>query len=335
MSEHILTKAKNEYAKTHGLSDQPLKLEVVCTLGVKTLEKIQNEGGKVVKFSDMFDEYASIKEDLERLISFYYVPVEAQKYDFKFLLNHLDISDIQCPDNNNSLVLGGSLAIPELHGLSFPTDHGDGKFKKIFDLNEPRRYISGRPCAFIHALKHSMTDSKYNIIKATADVNPKILLPGDTFVKQPGPPMLYSHLINNDTLYKGSDYPTIVQYLRSQGQDSLLRDYRVTIPESSYLRQWHKNKENFDTETGCDIPLDIHVKSSYMFLDNLNHHRATTFDRSGIFWDVQQMKSCPIKFKLSFDITPIVPICENKETIPHMNFKRSLRCQYHMTEKPF
>jgi hypothetical protein len=333
--ENTLQRTKNEYQESHGLSDQPMDVVVTCTLGKNCLKRIQeSENGLVVRFSDMIDNYKSVKEDLENFLRFNYLPHD-QNYELKFLLKGLDICDIQSPDNNNNLILGGSLAMPNIHGLSFPTDHINGTFKKLFDLKRSRNYVLGRPHAFVHALKHSGVGNVYNLIHPDAVTNHKVLFPGDSSVKQPGAPLLYSWLVDNDTFYDGSDYPHVVRYLRPNGTDSLRTDYRVNIPESSFLRSWHRNNSKFDNETGCDIPLELHAKSVYGFLDTLHHHRATSFERSGIWWDVQQLRESPIKFNLKFSMHPIVPIVENKESLPYHNYKRGLRMQLHEHQAAF
>lgn len=335
MPDHELTKLKNDYSESHGLSDQPMDVVMTCTLGGKTLQRIgESDEGSVVKFCDMVDNYDAVKEDLENFLKFNYIPHE-QDYDLKFVLKSLKISDIQSPDNNNNLVIGGSLAMPNIHALSFPTDHINGGFKKVFDLNGTRNYVLGRPHSFVHALKHSGVNNSYDLVRDDSVVNPKVLFPGDTTVKSTGDPLLYSWKVNDDSFYKNAEHPQVVEYLRPSGPDSLRTDYRVNIPDSCFLRSWHKNKPDYDTEDGCDIPLDLHAKSVYSFLDTLNHNRVTTLDRSGIWWDVQQLREAPIKFNLGMTIHPVVPNVENKQSIPYHNLKRNLRTMLPKTKNAF
>lgn len=339
MMSRTLEKIKQEFADTHELSDMDIPIATPCTLGPETVRSImQSENGKVVKFCDMIDNYDSFKRDLENFLEFYNLPMDDkddQRYDLKFILKDAKVSDIQSANDQYSHLLAGTLAMPHLHALNFPTDHYDGDFKKIFDLTKERNYMFGKPHSFCHTLKNSNIHKEYSLVGENSVVNPKILFPGHSEIRRVSNPLLYSWMINSDSIYDGSDYPTVVKYLRPSGPDSLQTDYRVNIPSSCFLRSWHRNQPSFDTETGCDIPLDLHTKAVYGFLDQANHSRATTFDRSGIWFDIQQRDAVPVKFILKCRIHPILPKVENKTSIPYLNFKRGLRMNLHCESKTF
>ena len=215
-----------------------------------------------------------------------------------------------------------------------PGDHSNGSFKKVLNLNEAISFVVGQRHAFCHPVKHFNVDKAYNIISKDAEVNHKVLFPGDTVVKQPGNPMIYTYAACNDSFYQNSNFPVVHSFVKAPqpGSESYIKDHRVALPEDCFQRTWHVNKPNLDTEKGCDVPLDTHVKSSYQFADSFYHHRATTFSNSGLFFGLQQTRSCAMKFTLMFDITPIVPLYTSNKEIPYTNLRRCMKCQLHETK---
>lgn len=332
MSEHYLVKKKGEYGNKFTLADQPLHLSVTGKLTSDMVSKIADSGssGYFVAFDEMIDGFDNVHDSLKREMDFNYSPPgEIPDDQLKFLLQNAEIRSIHTPVEKAGLQIGGTLAMPAISGLTFPVDEGfvhwdnkPGVWRKIYDLNKKRKFVLGQPHAFDHTLKHSNIGLSHPLIDVDSLANHKILFPNATNVLPTGPPLLYAHDVSNDTIYD-DEQPTVSEVTKATDAGSFENVTFVYLPESTFLRQWHKKHAKYDVEGGARVPIEEHVLSTYKFLDNIYHNRCTTFDKSGIVWNARMVdKKSPVLFNLEFMIHPIVPNHENMELIPYLNFKK-------------
>lgn len=338
---HPITKLRNEYQdNNYGLTDSDMDINVTCTLSPDQVKKIREaQDSHFIPFAQVIDDYDRVASDMENFIKFYNVPdAEDQDLKLRFVLNKAAIRNIQFPSNPGGSFIGGTFGLPSIHALNFPTDHISDGYRKVFDLNK-RHYLKGRPHSFVHALKHSTVDKDYTLVSPTCSVSPDILLPGTTERKHSRDPVIYSWVIDNDSVYNGVDYPQVSKvYMQNNSSErnnknsTLNCKYYVDIPSTSYLRDCHNHPSFINKDTGeCKVDLENYANHAYVLLDKLNHGRVTTLERSGILWDIDHMdkNDFPVKFQLDLNIHPIVPMYDDREQLPYENFKNGLRRQLH------
>jgi hypothetical protein len=353
MDEQSILKAKLEHHSLYTVADQPMDITMTATLNKDQLRSISEaKGGHVIPISQVVDNYDDVVSSLKKKLAFNYSLEDSSKFKLNFLLLDANISDIQSPDNNGGMVIGGSLAFPNMYSSNMPIDEVSkcGKYRKVLDLDAPTHYVTGQPHAFSHALKHSRVDVSHPLMSRYSKLNPILVFPDGTMRGSGGVPppkfaslandaMLHAHTINNDTMYPGNKLSTITEVLsaESSGHGGIKSQHLVAIPNSAWPRSWYTEKKSCDREEGAVVPLGDYAKDMYEFIDNYNQSRSTNFDKCGIWWNAECLKTVPqIKAKLGFRIVPIVPKHkEGKELIPYNNYLRHLTHSIRKVDKPF
>lgn len=361
MNDQAILKAKLEHEENYTVADSPLVVTMTATLDRDKLRRIAaSKDGEVIPVSEIIDNFDDIENNLKKKLAFSYSLVEdPDRFLLNFLLLDCVISDIQSPDNNGGMVLGGSVALPNFYSASTPIDDITSckKYKKLIDLNAPFHYVLGQPHAFSHSLKHSKVDAEHVLLSATSQLNPKILFPGNNICKnnslqgsggaihftQDGRLMsdvlLHGHVIDNDTMYPQNKYSTITEVLsaESSGKGGVKSQHVVAIPSTAAPRYWFSKYNVYDRDQGACVPLPEYAFQTYNFIDQYNASRCTNFRKCGICWNLECLKDVPqIKMKLTFNILPIVQKHDSgKEFIPYNNFVRHLSNSIIQVDKPF
>lgn len=352
MDEQSILRAKLEHNDLYTTADQPMDITVTATLDSEQLKAItENKQGHVIPISEVVDNYDDVTESLRRKLAFNYSLDEPSKFKLNFLLLDANISNIQSPDNNGGMVLGGSLAFPNMYSSNMPTDQISkcGKYRKVIDLNAPSHFVIGQEHAFSHSLKHSRVDVSHPLLSRHSKINPIILFPDGNIRGSGGVPppmfaslgsdaMLHGHTIDNASMYPGK-YSTLTEVLTADGSGhgGIKSQHLVAIPNDAYPRSWYKEKKSCDREQGAVVPLNDYARDMYDFIDNYNQSRSTNFDKCAIWWNAECLKKVPqIKATLGFRIVPIVPRHkEGKVLIPYNNFVKHLTRSIHKVDKPF
>jgi hypothetical protein len=350
MAEHPIFKGKVEHLESKTFTDSPIEFTTSATILKDDLDRIRlSPAGHVMTWGQMMDNRQAVEDYLRQTIASSHSLEDPSKYDLNFLLSDAHVSDIQSTDNNGGLVLAGTLAMPHVEGMTFPGDVHNGRFRKVFDVRRPKHFAMGNPHSFMHSLKHGTVTNRYPLITAESQTLPHVKYPngeihggspfavefvdrpdGTVAVRPRGPGMLHGHLINNDTVYGGTDArPMVQQYLRPTAGDGVQTENHVHVPSGIYQESWFMKRPQYHTEKGPVVPLDEYTQGTYDFLDQVNSSRSTNFDSSGIWWNAQYLKEVPcIKLFLTLRVVPIVDFHEEgKDAIPYTNLRRHVKAQ--------
>jgi hypothetical protein len=353
MDEQSIVKAKLEHDDLYTIADQPMDLTTTMTLDKDDLNTISaSREGHVIPLAEVIDNYEDVENSLKKKLAFNYSLDDPSKFPINFLLLDASISDIQSPDNNGGMVLGGSLAFPSMYSSTFSIDDLSpcGGYRKVLDHDAPMHFVMGQPHAFSHALKHARVDVSHPLITRHSKINPQIMFPDGQIRGSGGTPppkyeqlkkssLLHGHTIDNESMYPDGSYSTITEILSadSSGHGGIKSKHLVALPNKSFPRYWYKEKKSSDREQGAVVELGEYASDMFDFIDTYNTNRSTNFNKCGIWWNTETLKPVPqIKAKLSFRIVPIVPKHdEGKELIPYNNFVKHLSSVITSTEKPF
>lgn len=353
MEEQSILKAKLEHEELYTVADMPMDITMTATLDKEQLEEIgSSKKGHVIPIAKVVDNYDDVVESLKKKLAFSYSLEDPSKFKLNFLLLDANISDIQSPDNNGGMVLGGSLAFPQMYSTTMATDDISpcGKYRKVLDLDAPTHFVMGQSHAFCHSLKHSRVDVSHPLMTRHSKLNPVMVFPDGTIKGSGGVPppkfatlakdaRLYGHVIDNCSMYPDGQFSTITETMTvdGSGNGGVKSQHIVAIPNSAWPRSWYSDKKSCDREEGAVVPLHDYAKDMYNFIDKYNASRSTNFDKCGIWWNTECLKKVPqIKAKLAFRIVPIVPKHKDgKEYIPYNNFVRHLTRAINQTDKPF
>ena len=353
MDEQSILKAKLEHADLYTVADQPMDVTMTATLDKDQLKAISgSREGHVIPIADVVDNFDDVEASLKKKLAFNYSLDDPSKFKLNFLLLDANISEIQSPDNNGGMVIGGSLAFPQMYSSTMSIDDISpcGSYRKVLDLDAPTHFVMGQPHAFSHSLKHSRVDVSHPLITRFSKLNPVLVFPDGSIKGSGGVPhpkyaelaskaMLHGHTIDNETMYPEGSYSTITEVLSadSSGHGGVKSQHLVAIPNKAWPRHWYTQKKSCDREQGAVVPLADYASDMYQFIDGYNQSRSTNFKKCGIWWNAECLKEVPqIKAKLSFRIVPIVPKHkEGKELIPYNNFVRHLTSVITKVDKPF
>lgn len=348
-----ILKAKQEHESNYTVADQPMDITMTATLDRDQLKTIgSSREGHVIPIADVVDNFDDVEASLQKKLAFNYSLDEPSKFKLNFLVLEAAISDIQSPDNNGGMVIGGSFALPQMHSCNMPVDEVSpcGIFHKVSDQDAPVHFVLGQPHAFSHCLKHSQVKKSYPLVTRFSKLNPILIFPDGSIKGSGGVPhpkyadlankaMLHGHAIDNESMYPSGSYPTITEVLSadSSGHGGVKSQHLVALPNQSWSRQWYKDRKSCDREQGAVVPLYDYASDMYQFIDGYNQSRSTNFRKCGIWWNAESLKEVPkIKAKLSFRIVPIVPKHkEGKELIPYNNFVKHLSSVITKVDKPF
>lgn len=353
MDEQSIVRAKLDHDELYTIADQPMDLSMSATLDKDQLREIAaSREGHVIPISEMVDNYEDVESALKKKLAFSYSLDDPAKFPLNFLLLDASVSDIQSPDNNGGLVIGGSLAFPQMYSTTMSIDDLSpcGSYRKILDHDAPIHFVMGQPHAFSHSLKHSRVDVSHPLITRHSKINPQILFPDGKIRGSGGVPppkyaelankaLLHGHVIDNESMYPDNSFSTITEVLSadSSGHGGVKSQHLVAIPNKAWPRYWYKDRKSCNREQGAVVELGDYATDVYDFIDQYNSSRSTNFNKCGIWWNVETLKDVPkIKVKLSFRIVPIVlKHKEGKELIPYNNFVKHLASTITKVDKPF
>lgn len=353
MDEQSIVRAKLDHDELYTIADQPMDLTMTATIDKDQLKAISaSREGHVIPIAEVVDNYEDVEASLKKKLAFNYSLDDPSKFPVNFLLLDASISDIQSPDNNGGMVIGGSLALPQMYSSTMSIDDISpcGEYRKIIDHDAPVHYVMGQPHAFSHSLKHSRVDVSHPLITRHSKINPQILFPDGKIRGSGGVPppkyaelknnaLLHGHVIDNESMYPEGSYSTVTEMLSadSSGHGGVKSRHLVAIPNKAYPRHWYKDRKSCDREQGAVVDLGDYASDMFDFIDQYNASRSTNFKKCGIWWNAEILKEVPkIKAKLSFRIVPIVPRhVEGKELIPYNNFVKHLLSVITKVDKPF
>jgi hypothetical protein len=346
--EHLLSKERRLACENKRLANSPEDIEVSCTLDREALERIRaSPDGDVVLFSEMIDDYEifekTLKEQVDVAYSLMDVP-DAERDEFSFALTDISVVNLHTPDENGSCFVAGSLAFPAVSQISFPGEVNNRKWRKIFDVNAKKTFLSGRQHAFLHPLKHGTIGSEYELINVHSKSINQVLYPNNKLVGQDKSPisytmredgslevnptrtvLLHGHLINDTNAYEGDVRPVVHKYLAPSSDGEVKATRFVLINKASYQYNWfNKYREYFDARVtekdGIMVPLEIYTQMLYDFQEQVNTNRVTSFARSGIWWNLQDLRPIrSMKFSLRMRLVPIVDKFGNSDGICYQN----------------
>lgn len=351
--QQTIVRAKHDHDELYTIADQPMDLTTTITLDEEKLSLIAaSREGHVIPIMELIDNYEDFENYYRKKLAFNYSLDGHEKFPVNFLLLDATISDIQSPDNNGGMVLGGSLAFPSMYSSTLPIDELSpcGGYRKILDHDAPIHFVMGQPHAFSHSLKHSRVDASHPLITRHSKINPQILFPDGSIRGTGGVPppkyadlaknaILHGHVIDNESMYPEGSYSTITEILSadSSGHGGVKSKHLVALPNKSWPRQWYRGRKTCDREQGAVVELGDYATDMYDFIDQNNASRSTNFKKCGIWWNAETLKKVPqIKAKLSMRIVPIVPKhADGKELIPYNNFVKHLSSVITTVDKPF
>lgn len=357
MSDHPIFQSKIHHIEKKKFTDSPIQFTTTATVLRDDLLAIRKDpDGKVITFDKLIDNFKSVEDYLKRSIASCHSLDGHEKYELNFLLSDIKISDIQTPDNDGGLVVAGSLAMPYIDGITYPTDENNGEFRKILDLSKPTAFALGKPHSFVHSLKHNNIGKEHVLVDHKSKTLPSIKYPdgkvvgkgdfaveysarddGSLQVVPKGPIMMHGHVITNKSVYGDSEArPTYSEHLRPTSNDGVQVDTHVHVPPNTYQESWFVNKAQYSTSNGPVVPFNEYAQGTYDFLGTFNYSRPTNFHSSGIWFNMQYLKeiSC-LKFLLTFRIIPIVDCHEEGtvEGIPFANLTKHLKSKLKLADK--
>lgn len=345
--DHVLVQLKKKYNENRTLASTPMEFSTTATIDGDILSEIKGEpDGRVLTFDKMIDKYEEFIASIKKRVASAYCVGDLEGLDFAFLLTDVSISDIQMMDSSGGLVVGASLALPAIDGVSHCLDERNDEWRKVHDLDRMLEYIMGKCHSFVHPLKHDSVDKTYPIISVGSRTLDYVMYPSQKIVggatspiqygvrkdqslevKAVGPVLLHGHKIDNETAYNTKVRPTIQRFLRPVQGQAVQEELHAMLPSGSYQHAWFHKREEYQREGGCLVPLDEYITACYDFLEQINANRCTTFEKSGLWWNIQFMRDVPcLKFKLTFRVVPIIEAHgDNADTLPFINLKRHVR----------
>lgn len=360
MQNQEVVRAKLEHAN-YTVADTPYEFSTSMTLNGDQLERIRNSpDGHHIPLSEIIDEPGKIEEHIRKRMGFNYSLDDHSKIPVNFVLLDASITGIKSPDANGSLMIGGTLATPAVHGATFPYDSvsADGRYRKLLPYLGASHFVNGNPHAFSHTMSPNSTDAEYPLISRGTALNPRIVFPnGETEGTGGTLPsdddmlvahardrlVLHGHAINENSVYPSGARPTISEVMSadSRAGGAVKSQYLVALKNGTFPVAWYMGSDDdkrFHRDEGVVAPLDDFAHRSFHFMDSCNESRATNFNDCCMWWDVDHLKSVPkMKAKIKFKILPIVPYHEKKGKvfIPYQNLVKHLKTTLHRVDKPF
>lgn len=353
MDERSISRVKADHAEFYTLADQPIDFSVSITLRSEQIKSIcASREGQVIPLCQLIDNIQDTEASLRKRLAFSYSLEDPDKLPLNFLLLDAQISGIQSPDNNGGMVIGGSIAFPQMYSATTPIDELSpcGGYRKMLDLDSPMYFVNGQLHAFLHTLKHNTVSESYPLVTRHSKLNPLLLHPDGTIKGSGGVPhamfadlskkaMLHAHSIDNESMYPDASYSTVTEVLSadSSGHGGVKSQHLVAIPNKAWPRSWYAQRKACDREQGAVVPLADYAVDVYQFIDGMNQSRCTNFTKCGIWWNIECLKDVPsMKAILSLRVVPIVPRHkEGKELVPWNNFVKHLMTVLTKTDKPF
>jgi hypothetical protein len=359
MQEQPIVRAKLDHAN-YTVADTPYEFSTSMTLTGDQLEKIRASGhGMHIPLSQVIDEPDKVEDRIKRKIGFNYSLDDYKKTPLNFILLDASVTGIKSPDANGSMMIGGAIALPAVHGATFPYEDltPDGRYRKILPYRLGTNFVNGNEYAFSHTLAHNNVDNEYPLISRGTAISPRIIFPSgetegtggvlpeddDKLVEHAKRHLvLHGHTINENNVYPPNLRPTISEVLSadSRAGGAVKSQHLVALKNGSFPVAWYAKEQDqkFHRDEGVVAPIDDFTYRTFHFMDSCNESRSTNFKDCNIWWDVDHLKSVPkVKAKLKFKILPIVPFHEQKGKvfIPYQNMVKHLRSTLKTVDKPF